>query len=123
MDVPDLAELREKAEKATPGPWLQDDLDGCRLIADDAAREDATAFVAESWIIEDAEYIAAVSPDVVLAILSLVDRLQEYIRVVEALQEADADTMGTLVREYNAARADLGLAGSPAANEGKEGGA
>ena len=52
-------------------------------------------------------------------VLSIVAPLQEYVRVVEALQEADADTMGTLVREYNAARAALGLAGSPAANNGE----
>lgn len=82
MTGPDLAALREKAEKATPGPWLQDDLDGCRLIADDAAREDSTADVAEFWIIEDAEYIAAVSPDVLLAVLSLVDDLRAALTYV-----------------------------------------
>ena len=80
-DGTDLAALREKAEKATPGPWLKGDnylIGGWWVIATDKpAREDCHRTIADLFIHgKDAEYVAAVSPDVILAVLSLVDHLR-----------------------------------------------
>lgn len=84
--------LREKAEKATPGPWM---LDG---MGEDepqlnywAHRFIGTANPNESGYHEviatsedghgrNAEYIAAVSPDVVLGLLDEVDHLRSVLR-------------------------------------------
>ena len=89
----DHAHLRELAEKATPGPWKVNDLrnapDGNRdCIWVDArferggwvtyrtvAEMDEDTGLNPVWGIADAEYIAAVNPDVVLALL---DELANY---------------------------------------------
>ena len=84
-NVPDLDALREKAEKATPGPWLKGDnylIGGWWVIAPDKpAREDCHRTIADLFIRgEDATYVAAVSPDVLLAILAENERLRKYAR-------------------------------------------
>ena len=70
----DLDALREKAEKATPGPW--------RVAPGTLTRVDGRrAFVASTFfsvgaldqLYANAAYVAAVSPDVILAVLALVE--------------------------------------------------
>ena len=80
-DAPDLDALREKAEKATPGPW--------RVSPGTLTRVDGhRAFVASTFfsvgaldqLYANAEYVAAVPPDVLLAILAENERLRKYAR-------------------------------------------
>lgn len=89
--VPDLAALREKAEKATREPWKQDLTVGHFLVL--AGRET----LASTRYSRDAAYVAAASPDVMLYLLervSLVDTLQAR---VEMLEELLADVCADLV--------------------------
>ena len=84
----DLDALREKAEKATPGPWLKGDnylIGGWWVIAPDKpAREDCHRTIADLFIHgKDAEYVAAVSPDVILALLAENERLREALERIE----------------------------------------
>jgi hypothetical protein len=71
--VIDRDELRAKAEAATPGPWLAKDYMYSGRVEDRVrvtSPSDSDEFnLAEGVLREDAEYIAAVSPDVVLALL------------------------------------------------------
>lgn len=67
----DEKRLRELAEKAAPGPWLAQG----REVA--ARREPGPGvFVAQPCTRADQAYIAAVSPDVVIALLDELARLR-----------------------------------------------
>ena len=59
--TPDLAELRRLAEAATPGPWEADGLEVCQHCYGGSARPIERD--------EDAAFIAAANPSVVLALL------------------------------------------------------
>jgi hypothetical protein len=69
--VIDRDELRAKAEAATPGPWWTGMHDGFSHTVE--GPESDSHPVAQRLIRPDAEYIAAVSPDVVLALLDALD--------------------------------------------------
>ena len=72
----DRARLRALAEAATPGPWEAEIRDGCLFIT----AIDGNTSVAEvlgppthQVVAADATYIAAASPDTVLALLDALD--------------------------------------------------
>lgn len=72
----DHAELRRLAEAATPGPWHAcHDEDGVPQVAS-GSHEEQRSYVAITSITPDAEYIAAASPAVVLALLDAIERLE-----------------------------------------------
>ena len=105
--TPDLTELRRLAEAATPGPWVA--ATGAALIAD--AGDDATHVWYRRWrderflsigkvldneldqtTPEDADYIAAANPAVVLALLDAADALRaELAHMREARDNARAE--------------------------------
>lgn len=142
-DLPDLAALREKAEKATPGPWLKGDnylIGGWWVIAPELpAREDCHRTIVDMVVRrEDAVYVAAASPDVILAVLALVEEQRARISTLEEerdkwrrlyvakMNEGLAFAIETAetypadeAPELHAALRDLGeaLAGSPAENK------
>ena len=76
--TPDLAELRRLAEAATPGPWSTA---AFQLVIDVAQRID----VGMCGHRDDAAFIAAANPDVVLALLAERDALAAKIERVRAL--------------------------------------
>lgn len=87
----DLEDLRRKAEAATPGPWVERD----KSVRD--ARDDNLA-TADSWFNvtfyeeEDAAYIAAANPTVILSLLDRIKRLEEALhRCVERFSEYGND--------------------------------
>ena len=69
-----LAGLKELAEKATPGPWIMGQ-DG-EVYSED--QDDFPVDIIEGICVEqsDAAFIAAASPDVVLAMASEIERLR-----------------------------------------------
>lgn len=76
MTLP-IKELRAKAEAATPGEWCTGEgysLDGC-IVHDVSHPNFDGAIVCERAVTEDAAFIAAASPDVVLSLLDECDRL------------------------------------------------
>ena len=82
MNKPDISELLELAKKATPGPWcylqsLNQDGEKCWDIAD----EDTSGFgyIGEIGDKFNAQYIAALSPDKMIALLEYVQGLEEII--------------------------------------------
>jgi hypothetical protein len=84
----DTAELRKLAEAATPGPWVCDGDNVYHERLDEPGRHLANAYVSyrQDAVIEaNAAYIAAVSPDVLLALL---DRLEAPADRVEKLEAA-----------------------------------
>lgn len=99
MSAPDIARLRELANAATPGPWTTEDrmapfgrfleTEVCMVIASDVnvARSDRL----------DAEYIAAVSPDVVLALLDGREALEAEVAALRVYVSA-AEEMHKLIR-------------------------
>ena len=112
-ETPDVAELRRLAEAATPGPWEAfGAVDGRRgerwlgVTTDMRAIESARAgdvFAAQNCTRQDALFIAAANPAVVLGLL---DRLAH---MTEARDNARAEVerltaMVEAVREYAAAR-------------------
>ena len=97
-ETPDLAELRRLAEAATPGPWEAfGAVDGRRgerwlgVTTDMRAIESARAgdvFAAQNCTRQDALFIAAANPAVMLALLDAAaerDRLAEAVERVRAL--------------------------------------
>lgn len=88
-----LADLKAKAEKATPGPW-------CVWLVKDSSVFGATCFVRshadpdEEWVARNVEtrangeYIAAANPDVALALIRELERLH---RIVDFQTRAMAD--------------------------------
>ena len=112
-ETPDVAELRRLAEAATPGPWEAfGAVDGRRgerwlgVTTDMRATESARAgdvFAAQNCTRQDALFIAAANPAVVLGLL---DRLAH---MTEARDNARAEVerltaLVEAVREYAAAR-------------------
>lgn len=78
-----IRKLRELAEKATPGPWStqdphpgDDDWPRVMAIAATAGRQKIYAPAGSSYPHADRQYIAATSPDVVIALLDEIERLQ-----------------------------------------------
>ena len=94
-ETPDLAELRRLAEAATPGPWEAfGAVDGRRgerwlgVTTDMRATESARAgdvFAAQNCTRQDALFIAAANPAVVLALLAERDALAAAVERVRAL--------------------------------------
>lgn len=80
-----VAALREAAEKATPGPWKAGDAawfrgqtnpeDGKRPIS-----AGANGVMANVYGRANAEFIAAASPDVVIALLDELDSLRTMVK-------------------------------------------
>lgn len=104
-----LADLKDKAQKATAGPWVYDrsgvDLDyepenkrtygyGCdnRFVCD---LNDGEYHEYESETEQDAngEYIATANPAVMLALIAKIEELQKQIRCLEAWTEYNQDMM------------------------------
>lgn len=102
----DLDALREKAEKATPGPWWQHRLDSHLVVGN---VPDNAYDVCQSWTNDDAAYIAEASPDVLLAVLALVDELR---KALTRLRD-----YGALTDEFVRMTAEAALAGSSAENK------
>ena len=94
-ETPDVAELRRLAEAATPGPWEAfGAVDGRRgerwlgVTTDMRATESARAgdvFSAQDCTRQDALFIAAANPAVVLALLDERDALAAKVERVRAL--------------------------------------
>ena len=81
----DYSELKRLAEAATAGPWSN------TLFADDCYEIESTNSeqVAEAYGENDAAYISAASPDVVLSMIAEIDRLRTQNQaLVEALELA-----------------------------------
>lgn len=72
------ADLRQKAEEATPGPWEHVPFSD-EVI--EAADREHTQIATSNDSVADAAYIAAISPDRLLALLDEVERLEEKIRL------------------------------------------
>jgi hypothetical protein len=88
----DTAELRKLAEAATPGPWERDmSYDWPSKVRSKHPEHhnrwvvDVPSFPTDEYTFKDAAYIAAVSPDVLLALL---DRLEAPADRVEKLEAA-----------------------------------
>ena len=72
-----MKELRKLAEAATPGPWATLLLaNGADVRAPHASG--GSCWVAETRSNDDAAYIAAASPDVVLRLLDVVEKAKTY---------------------------------------------
>lgn len=74
----DTAKLRERAEKATPGPWFPETYsDGHRQVCGNLRPidddEDAYTVVADVFKREDHEYLVAVDRDTILALLDRIE--------------------------------------------------
>lgn len=100
----DLSKLRELAEKATPGPWVEEPHTNA-IISPEAEYADGTpAAVAETvYMAEDRAYLAAVSPDSILALLKRLD-------VAEREREEARAECRTLRGERNTFEDDLAKA-------------
>lgn len=77
----DHVKLRELTTKATPGPWTVgpyylSEGQGHGVVVHDVCHADSDARPAERCVPEDAAFIAAASPDVVLSLLNEIDRLR-----------------------------------------------
>ena len=89
MTASELNRLRDLAQAATPGPWR---VEARGHAAQEVARVNNLE-VAPPDSVElahcatDAAYIAAVSPDVVLALLSEVERLRAQLAAAEAFHK------------------------------------
>jgi hypothetical protein len=107
--VSDYSELRRLAEAATPGPWYVQkgrSNETCGYVTRDPIEQyqrSITGWGAVEHRFEDAAYIAAASPDVVLALIAERDAAIEHLS--EAGQECD--NLHATVRElYNALGVD-----------------
>lgn len=106
--APDLAELRRLAESATPGPWEAfGAVDGRRgerwlgVTTDMRATEAARAgdvFAAQNCTRQDALFIAAANPAVVLALLDERDALAAKVERVRTVGDLTARHIGRRVR-------------------------
>ena len=111
--TPDLAELRRLAESATPGPWEAfGAVDGRRgerwlgVTTDMRATESARAgdvFAAQDCTRQDALFIAAANPAVVLGLLDHLAHMREARDNARAEVER-LTAVVEAVREYAAAR-------------------
>jgi hypothetical protein len=103
LEPQDIAALRETAERATPGPWELDDFEVIR--AGYGSPADGELVVGEDCgggggILSSADvrFVAAASPDVVLALLSEVERGRALRAAVEALAERGELEIASLIR-------------------------
>lgn len=93
----DLAALRELAEKATPGPWYQPT--NPHVMAGVHAR--GYGVLASTWgrnLYANAPYLAAVSPEVVLALCDVAEALERIANPPEVLH-GYANELVRLARE------------------------
>ena len=98
-ETPDVTELRRLAEAATPGPWESDGLEVCQhwslpepwhAVVNAEISCGPYCYGGSVRPIErdaDAAYIAALSPDVVLALLDERDALAAKVERVRALHQ------------------------------------
>lgn len=96
-----LDQLREKAENATPGPWVLD-TEECSVVV---WRGGLPVFVAETWEQQDSDFVAAFNPEVALAFVEYVQAHQEAGEAIRAGTSA-SDLVRTAKR-FNAAEARL----------------
>ena len=78
----DTTDLRRLAEAATPGPWQ-------RYSPNTVTRGTDTEEVIIAWDDVDAAYIAAASPDRILALLAERDALLAVAEAARVLQDTD----------------------------------
>ena len=109
------ADLRQKAEQATPGPWAEDidtRIGGADqvMFADRRGRLMTLCFISSGRDDDDsseadARYIAAISPDRLLALLDEVERLEQAERLRQAAEaKRNAPTPQCQCPAYDAAR-------------------
>jgi hypothetical protein len=80
LTTEDLARLKEIAEKATPGPYINDSIEGAVWAGGNVAiMFDYSCDMDDEQSSVDADYIAALSPDVVLSLVSELLRAWEEI--------------------------------------------
>jgi hypothetical protein len=90
-----MTDLRALAEAATPGPWARSEVPGDTLTVYQDSSGGAIAWVngdnetGPHHPSADAAYIAAVSPDVVLALLDERDALRAALEAVITADEHD----------------------------------
>ena len=89
MTASELKQLRDLAQAATPGPWRVEarghaSQEVARVNNLEVAPPDSVEL---AHCATDAAYIAAVSPDVVLALLSEVERLRAQLAAAEAFHK------------------------------------
>lgn len=100
----DLAKLKELAQKATPGPWMEcgHEQDGCACGMVYAGRVPAVCTVETDSPVEgvqrgreekrhDARYIAAAHPQTVLGLIAEVERLRDENDMLRAEVERRLD--------------------------------
>ena len=93
-----LAGLKELAEKATPGPWIMGQ-DG-EVYSED--QDDFPVDIIEGICVEqsDAAFIAAASPDVVLAMASEIERLNKEIKSLREIENGLSEDNFSLSSQY-----------------------
>ena len=118
MTDDDIKRLKRLAEQATPGPWRVN-MKGHSYHevarVNDLEIAPPNSVDLSHWTV-DAAYIAAVSPDVVLALLSDVERLTLLSRESTAWHEISRREAAMLRRQRDALRAILDR--RPALNDG-----
>lgn len=94
----DKAKLRAAAEKATPGPWHDCDDEDIATVAPGADCSSAESFIAVQFDNrDDARYIAAVNPAVILALL---DELAALQAAATAPETTDRERAGKFIARY-----------------------
>lgn len=102
-----LDQLREKAEHATPGPWVLD-TEECSVVV---WRGDLPMFVVETWEHQDAVFVAAFNPQVALAFVEYVQANEQRIALL-SMARPDIESLRDALLRFEAARARLfGLLG------------
>lgn len=93
-----LAGLKELAEKATPGPWIMGQ-DG-EVYSED--QDDFPVDIIEGICVEqsDAAFIAAASPDVVLAMASEIELLNKEIKSLREIENGLSEDNFSLSSQY-----------------------
>lgn len=74
MDKDKLNELKELAEKATPGPWIYDEEDG---TIEPLETVGLRSIIAEPTYSNDAAFIAAANPQTVLELIAEIERREK----------------------------------------------
>lgn len=102
MSVTDLNRLRELAQAATPGPWAEAPESGTNgwyaveYLNEDARGTDVALRITSA---QDAEFIAAINPAVVLALIERAEKAEASIAAAVALHHIDPyDTRRTFNR-------------------------
>lgn len=118
MTPAELDQLRALARAATPGPWRVEaqghaEQDVARVNNLEVAPPDSVEL---AHCADDAAYIAAVSPDVVLGLIAEVERLRLLLRKSTAWHELSRREVAMLRRQRDALRAILDR--RPALNDG-----